>query len=108
MPAPRLQINRPGVARLLQSTEMQRAVGRVAQDIAGRVSSALVAAPRAPRSPYQGLPVRVEITPNGGIRGDRAMATVIVAPPAGDEVRFSDRRLRFGVVAQVAGEVSRR
>jgi hypothetical protein len=106
VPAPRLQINQAGVRRILQSTEMQRAVGRVGEDIAGRVRAALPLRSTPQGAPYSGLAVRVETTPNGGVRRDRAMASVIVAAPAPDEVRFPDRRLRFGVVARVAGEVS--
>jgi hypothetical protein len=104
MPSPRLQINQAGVRRLLQSTEMQRAVGRIAEDIASRVRGALPSASPAPGRAYTGLSVRVELTPNGGVNRDRAMATVVVDPPA--EVRFSDRKLRFDVVARIAGEVS--
>lgn len=109
MPAPRVRINQGEVRRLLQSTELQRAVGRVAEDIAGRVRAALPTATVSQGdAPYTGLTVRVDVTPNGGARRDRAQATVIVEPPPADQVRWPDRKLRFDLVARVAGQVSRR
>lgn len=100
------------IGRLLQSSAMQRATERAATELAGRVSGALPAASARDRRGrtipgYSGLAVRVETTPNGGARRDRAQSTVIVPPPARDDLAPTDVPLRFGVLARVAREVSR-
>lgn len=100
------------VQRLLQSPGMQRAVEHAAQTIAGQVSAALPSASatdrRGRRVPgYAGLAVRVEVTPNGGVRRDRAMATVVVPPPPRQDLAPTDVALRFDVLVRVAREVTR-
>lgn len=99
----RVRLDRRGIAQLLTSPEMQRAVDRVGQDVAGRVRDALTATRRG----YSGLGVSVQTGANGGVRGDRARAQVLVEPPRPEDVVYPDVVKRFGVVKRVAGEVSR-
>jgi hypothetical protein len=84
----------PGeVGRFLRSTEMQRAMGRIADDMAAAITRA--ASPTYPA----GLPApRVSVTPNGGVRRDRAMGTVIVPAPAPADIRYPDVKGRFRVI----------
>lgn len=94
-----ITLNRSGVRALLTSPEMQQAVRRAGEQIAGRVRSA--------GSPtYGSLNPQVTVVANGGAKGDRAQAFVTVPPPAAGEVRYPDVDGRFGVLVQVAREVS--
>jgi hypothetical protein len=110
-PFSRIRPNTAQVRRILQSTEMQRTVGQVAGQVAGLVSAQLPLAQtsgargRQVRG-YSGLAVRVETTPTGGVRRDRAAATVIVPPPAVLDLRSPDRLMRFGVLQQIARRIT--
>ena len=96
-----ITLNNSQVRALLNSPEMRAATQRAGEDIAARVRSA--------GSPtYGSLQVTVTTQPNGGVKGDRAQTDVVVAPPAPGEVRFPDVAGRFGVLVQVAREVTRR
>lgn len=95
----RIKINRAGVSALLTSPEMRRALERAANDVAQRVRA-------AGSQTYPTLDVSVQSVPNGGVRGDRAAAFVIIAPPPPEQVRFPDRD-RFDVLTRIAREVSR-
>lgn len=77
----RLRIVQPGVRALLNGPEMQQAVRRAADAIAGRV--------RAAGSPtYGSLNPQVSVRPRGGVKGDRAQADVVVPPPPAERVRY--------------------
>ena len=101
MPLKNITLNSAAVRALFTGPEMRKATQRAGEDIAARVRSA--------GSPtYGSLQITVTTQPNGGIKGDRAQTDVVVAAPAPGEVRFPDVAGRFGVLVQVAREVTRR
>ena len=94
-----ITLNRSAVRALLTSPEMQQAVRRAGEQIAARV--------RATGSPtYGALNPQVTVVATGGAKGDRAAAHVVIPPPAPSDVRYPDTDGRFGVLVQVAREVS--
>lgn len=95
------RINRSAVAQVLQSGGIRSACESVAQGLAGQVRAR---GSRTYPGSFGGL-VRVEGTNRGGVRGDRAMATVVVSPPADADVRFPDRD-RF-LTVQAVGRSAR-
>lgn len=98
--ARKVRIVQSGVRQLLTSMEMQRAVEHVAHDLAGRVRSA--------GSPvYPSLQVQVHSVRNGGARGDRAEASVVIPAPPASEVKYPDVAGRFGVLVGVARQFRR-
>ena len=95
----RVRINRSGVRDVLTSSDMQRVCERVANDIAGDVRA-------AGSYTYGVLEPTVQSTPRGGVRGDRAMASVVVPPPPPDAVRYPDRD-RFDALTRVLSSRTR-
>lgn len=94
--------NQGDIGRFLRSSEMQRAMGRIADDMAGAIG-------RASSPTYQGgLPAaRVHTTPNGGVRRDRAMGVVTVPAPPTDAVRYPDVKGRFRVIQAAVSALTR-
>lgn len=90
-----------GVRAILQDPSMRAACQSVADGLASRVRAR---GSRTYGGSFGGL-VRTESTNRGGVRGDRATATVVVAPPPPESVRYPDRD-RFVTVQAVGREVT--